>query len=181
MSMENKERNVPALFLDRDGTLNVDTDYLHEIEKFQWMPEAREAVKYANDRGYLVIVVTNQSGVARGMFGEDAVQELHRFMDEELEKIGAHVDAYYYCPHHPEAAVPAYRKDCSCRKPKSGLIDKACRDFAIDLEHSLMVGDSLRDVECAEGAGVRGILYQGGSLLGLVSSCIPEQGTGADY
>ena len=87
MSMEDKERKVPALFLDRDGTLNVDTDYLHEIEKFQWMPEAREAVKYANDRGYLVIVVTNQSGVARGMFGEDAVQDLHRFMDEELEKI----------------------------------------------------------------------------------------------
>jgi D-glycero-D-manno-heptose 1,7-bisphosphate phosphatase len=145
------------------------------------MPEAREAVKHVNDMGYLAIVITNQSGVARGMFGEQAVRELHAYMNEELEKIGAHLDGFYYCPHHPEAAVPEYRQDCACRKPKSGLIDKACRDFAIDLEHSLMVGDSLREVECAEGAGVRGILYQGGSLLGLVSSCIPEQGTGADY
>ncbi len=175
MSMENKERKIPALFFDRDGTLNVDTDYLHEIEKFQWMPEAREAVKYANDRGYLVIVVTNQSGVARGMFGEDAVQELHRFMEAELEKIGAHVDAFYYCPHHPEAAVPEYRRDCDCRKPKSGLIEQAGRDFAIDREHSLMVGDSPRDVECGEGAGVRVVLYKGGSLLELIRNNIDKE------
>ena len=170
MSMENNNAKgkIPAVFFDRDGTLNVDTGYLHEIDKLQWMPEAREAVKYVNDKGYLAIVITNQSGVARGMFGEDAVKALHAHMNEELGSIGAHVDAFYYCPHHPEAAVPEYRQDCSCRKPKSGLIEQACRDFSIDLEHSLMVGDSPRDVECGAGAGVRGALYEGGSLLALL-------------
>jgi D-glycero-D-manno-heptose 1,7-bisphosphate phosphatase len=177
--MANKmEKQVPAVFFDRDGTLNVDTGYLHEKEKLQWMPEAREAVKYVNDMGYLAIVITNQSGVARGMFGEQAVRELHAYMNEQLEKIGAHLDGFYYCPHHPEAAVPEYRQDCACRKPKSGLIDKACQDFEIDLEHSLMVGDSPRDVECAAGAGVRGILYQGGSLLELVKKFISARDTG---
>ena len=177
--MANKmEKQIPAVFFDRDGTLNVDTGYLHEKEKLQWMPGAREAVKYVNDMGYLAIVITNQSGVARGMFGEQAVNELHAYMNEELGKIGAHLDGFYYCPHHPEATVPEYRRDCDCRKPKSGLIDKACKDFAIDLEHSLMVGDSPRDVECGEGAGVRGILYQGESLLELVKKFISARDTG---
>jgi len=178
--MANKsEKKVPAVFFDRDGTLNVDTGYLHEKEKLQWMPEAREAVKLANDRGYLAIVITNQSGVARGMFGEKAVRDLHAYMNEELEKIGAHLDGFYYCPHHPEAAVPEYRKDCDCRKPKSGLISAACKDFDIDLGQSLMVGDSPRDVECAERAGVRGVLYKGGSLLELVDFLISAPDTGA--
>ena len=158
----------PAVFFDRDGTLNVDTGYLHEQEKLQWMPEAQKAVKYVNDRGYLAIVITNQSGVARGMFGEEAVKALHAYMNESLGKIGAHLDALYYCPHHPEAAVPSYRQDCDCRKPKRGLIEQACRDFDIDLGHSLMVGDSPRDVECGRGAGVKGVLYEGGSLLELL-------------
>ena len=178
--MANKsEKKVPAVFFDRDGTLNVDTGYLHEKEKLQWMPEAREAVKLANDRGYLAIVITNQSGVARGMFGEKAVRDLHAYMNEELEKIGAHLDGFYYCPHHPEAAVPEYRKDCDCRKPKNGLISAACKDFDIDLGQSLMVGDSPRDVECAERAGVRGVLYKGGSLLELVDFLISAPDTGA--
>ena len=159
------EKKVPAVFFDRDGTLNVDTGYLHEIEKLRWMPEAREAVKYVNDKGYLAIVITNQSGVARGMFGEEEVRKLHAYMNEELKGLGSHIDAFYYCPHHPEAAVPEYRRDCSCRKPKSGLIERACRDYPIDLGQSLMVGDSPRDVECGERAGVRGVLYKGGNLL----------------
>lgn len=178
MSMENKQKQgkVPAVFFDRDGTLNVDTGYLHEIDKLQWMPEAKEAVKYVNDKGYLAIVITNQSGVARGMFGEEEVRALHEHMNKELGAIGAHIDAFYYCPHHPEAAVSAYRKDCSCRKPKSGLIEQACRDFSIDLARSLMVGDSSRDVECGEGAGVRGVLYDGGSLLTLLKQYMLAEG-----
>ena len=172
LSMENKKGKIPAVFFDRDGTLNVDTGYLHEQEKLQWMPGAREAVKYVNDRGYLAIVVTNQSGVARGMFGEEAVKELHGYMNEELAGVGAHIDAFYYCPHHPEAVVPEFRQECSCRKPKSGLIEKACRDFDIDMEKSLMVGDSPRDVTCGEGAGVCGVLYEDGSLLDLLKHYI---------
>ena len=174
MNMGN-EKKVPAVFFDRDGTLNVDTDYLHEIEKFQWMPGAREAVKYVNDRGYLAIVITNQSGVARGMFGEEEVRNLHAYMNEELGALGAHIDGFYYCPHHPEAKVPAYRQDCSCRKPKSGLIEQACGDFSIDLQRSLMIGDSPRDVECGERAGVRGVLYEGGSLLELVKMSLDKE------
>ena len=109
------------------------------------------------------------------MFGEEDVTALHACMNDELGKIGAKLDGIYYCPHHPEAAVPEYRRDCDCRKPKSGLIEKACQDFAIDLEHSLMVGDSPRDVECGEGAGVRGILYKGGSLLELIRNNIDKE------
>lgn len=168
--MENKVR--PAVFFDRDGTLNVDTGYLHEISKFQWMPEAREAVQYVNARGFLAIVITNQSGVARGMFPERDVPALHEHMNAQLAALGAHIDGFYYCPHHPEAAVEEYRQDCACRKPKSGLIEAACRDFAIDRSRSVMIGDSPRDVECGERAGVRGVLYQGGSLLALVQRAL---------
>ena len=172
LSMGSKRETVPAVFFDRDGTLNVDTGYLHEKEKLQWMPEAKEAVKYVNDKGYLAIVITNQSGVARGMFGEEAVRSLHQYMNKELGVVGAHIDAFYYCPHHPEAVMPEYRQDCSCRKPKSGLIEQACQDFSIDLGRSLMIGDSPRDAACGEGAGVRGILYEGNSLLALVRKYI---------
>lgn len=168
--MENKQGQgkVPAVFFDRDGTLNVDTGYLHEIDKLQWMPEAKEAVKYVNDKGYLAIVITNQSGVARGLFDEETVHILHEHMNMELGAIGAHVDAFYYCPHHPEAVLPEYRQECNCRKPKSGLIEMACRDFPIDLKKSLVVGDSRRDIVCGNEAGVRGVLYKEGSLLELL-------------
>ncbi len=157
-----------ALFLDRDGTLNVDTDFLHRIEDFVWLPGAPEAVRWANDHGYLVIVVTNQSGVARGYFPEEDVQHLHDWMNEDLKRFGAHIDAFYYCPHLPDGPLPAYAKVCDCRKPKPGLIEAACRDYDIDRNASLLIGDAPRDVECAERAGVRGVRYEGGSLLDLV-------------
>lgn len=166
----------PAVFFDRDGTLNVDTGYLHETSEFRWMPEAPEAIKYVNDRGYLAIVITNQSGVARGLFPESDVLALHEYMNEQLAGLGAHIDAFYYCPHHPEGAVPEYRQECDCRKPRSGLIERACRDFAIDPGRSLMIGDSPRDVECGERAGVRGVLYKGGSLLELVRQMLESDG-----
>ena len=173
MNMASKGR--PAVFFDRDGTLNVDTGYLHEAAKLRWMPEAAEAVKYVKSLGYLAIVITNQSGVARGMFPESDVLALHDYMNEKLAAIGTRIDAFYYCPHHPEAAVPEYRQECDCRKPKSGLIERACRDFAIDRSRSLMIGDSPRDVECGERAGIRGVLYQGGSLLELVRQELKER------
>lgn len=164
-----------AVFFDRDGTLNVDTGYLHEKDKFQWMPEAVEAIKYVNDHGYPAIVITNQSGVARGMFPESDVRALHKYMNEQLAKQGAHIDAFYYCPHHPQGSVAAYAGDCNCRKPKAGLIEQACRDFEIDLSKSYLIGDSPRDLECGRRAGLpeSGLfLYEGGSLLDLMQQCM---------
>lgn len=157
-----------AVFFDRDGTLNVDKDYLYRIEEFEWMEDAPQAIRWANQKGFLVIVVTNQSGVARGYFTEDDVLRLHEWMNEDLARAGAHIDAFYYCPHLPNGRVDAYAKECNCRKPKPGLIERACVDFDIDKEASIMIGDKPRDVECAEAAGVRGALYEGGSLLQLL-------------
>ena len=161
-----------AVFFDRDGTLNVDGHYIYRIEDFKWMPDAAEAIRYCHDKGYLVIVVTNQSGVARGYYTEDDVHVLHEYMNDELKRLGTSIDAFYYCPHHPEAKIGKYRIDCDCRKPKPGMVLKACCDFGIDTSKSYMIGDKKRDVECGERAGVRGILYKGGSLLKLLQSLI---------
>ena len=157
-----------AIFFDRDGTLNVDKDYLYKIEDFEWLADAPQAIRWANERGFLVIVITNQSGVARGYFSEDDVHQLHEWMNEDLARFDSHIDAFYYCPHLPNGSVPTYAKECDCRKPKPGLIDRACADFNVDCGASLMIGDKPRDVECAEAAGVRGVLYRGGSLLELL-------------
>ena len=167
--------NKPAVFFDRDGTLNVDKDYLHKIEDFEWMPEAIEAIKYVREQGYLAIVITNQSGVARGYYPEADILAIHEHMNAELKKHGTCLDGLYYCPHHPDGAVPEYRRECDCRKPKPGLIEQARRDFPIDLGLSYMVGDSQRDLECARRAGVPEqhlLLYKGGSLLSLLEGSI---------
>ena len=161
-----------AVFFDRDGTLNVDTDYLYKIEEFRWEEGAVEAIRYCNDRGWLVIVVTNQSGVARGYYTEADVERLHAWMNEDLQKHGAHIDAFYYCPHHPKGVVAQYAKECDCRKPAPGLVETACKEFGIDKSRSVLIGDKERDVECAERAGVRGILYPGGSLLEVLRQYI---------
>ena len=157
-----------AIFFDRDGTLNVEVGYLYEFEKFKWIDGAIEAVKYCNDNGYLAIVVTNQSGIARSYYTEADVKELHRRMNEELSKHGAHIDDFFYCPHHPEGVVDKYSIDCECRKPKPGLIEEACRKYDIDKSKSLMIGDKPRDVECGENAGVRSVLFTGGNLLNVI-------------
>ena len=167
MNTENK-----AVFFDRDGTLNVDIHYLHRPEDFIWIPGAKEAICHVNDRGYLAILVTNQSGVARGYYPESDVQHVYDWMNSELQKVGAHLDALYYCPHHPEGKVPAYTKTCSCRKPATGLIDAACARFHIDRAKSYFVGDSDGDMLCAKNAGLKGLRYKGGSLLELVQQNI---------
>ncbi len=161
-----------AVFFDRDGTLNLDIHYLHRPEDFRWMPDAKEAVRYVNDHGYLAILVTNQSGVARGYFEERDVVRVYDWMNAELAKEGAHLDALYYCPHHPEGSVPQYARICTCRKPGPGLVNRACSDFAIDKTRSYFVGDTETDMACARNAGVRGVRYEGGSLLALVKETI---------
>ena len=161
-----------AVFFDRDGTLNVDVHYLHRPEDFIWIPEAKEAIKYVNDLGYLAILVTNQSGVARGYYPEEDVRKVYDWMNAELDKIGAHLDALYFCPHHPAGKVPQYTKACACRKPQTGMVDKACSDYGIDRSQSFFVGDSDGDMECAQRAGLTGIRYAAGSLLARLQDII---------
>jgi D-glycero-D-manno-heptose 1,7-bisphosphate phosphatase len=151
-----------AVFLDRDGTINTEKDYLYRPEDFAFIPGACQAVKLLNDAGFLVIVVTNQSGIARGYYDEGAVEGLHRHMDAELAKAGARVDAYYFCPHHPQHGGDRYGGECACRKPLPGMLVQAAADLAVDLGHSWMVGDKLADVEAGKRAGCRSLLVRTG-------------------
>lgn len=154
-----------AVFFDRDGTLNEDVGYLHRIEDFRWCEGAVEAIRYCNESGYLVIVVTNQSGVARGYFPEEDIRLLHMWMNEELMQQNAHIDAFCYCPHLEGGAVKEFAIACDCRKPLSGMVDEACEEYGIDRGQSVLIGDKESDMKCAENANIRGIQYKGGSLL----------------
>lgn len=161
-----------AVFFDRDGVFNVDKIDMYKIEDFEWIDGAKEAVKFCNDNGYLAIVITNQSGIARGLFTEADVRKLHNFINDELKKTGAHIDAFYYCPHHPNGVVPEYTKVCDCRKPEPGLILRACKDFDIDPKISFMIGDKQRDVDCGIAAGCKGFLFDGVNLLDSVKKML---------
>jgi D-glycero-D-manno-heptose 1,7-bisphosphate phosphatase len=164
----------PAAFLDRDGVLNLDSGYVHRPEDFIWVDGATAAVKRLNDAGYLVIVVTNQAGVARGYYEEEAVHRLHAFINRELRAEGAHVDAFYYCPHHPEGTVARYATTCESRKPGAGMMLRAMRDWPVDKASSLMIGDKELDLKAAHRAGLPGHLFQGGNLDSFVARLLPE-------
>jgi D-glycero-D-manno-heptose 1,7-bisphosphate phosphatase len=165
----------PALFLDRDGVLNEDRGYVHRREDFRWIDGAREAVAAFNRAGWLVFVVTNQSGVGRGYYDEAAIAALHEAMQADLAEAGAHVDAIYYCCEHPEAEVEAYRHpDPPNRKPNPGMLLQAMQDWPVDPARSLMVGDKPADLEAARRAGVRGVLFGGGDLLAFLQREVPS-------
>jgi D-glycero-D-manno-heptose 1,7-bisphosphate phosphatase len=170
----------PAVFFDRDGVLNHDQGYLYRPTDFEWIPGAVEAVRHLNSLGFLVFVVTNQSGVARGYYSEDDVDGLHAWMNAELAKFGAHIDAFYYCPHLPDGTVQEYRRDCRCRKPLPGLILQAFDEWEIDKERAFLVGDRLSDVQAAEAAGIRGFMFPGGNLLDFVRTKLTESDTWQD-
>lgn len=151
-----------AVFLDRDGTINVEKDYLHRIEEFDFIPGAPEAIKRFNDAGYLVVVVTNQSGVARGYYTEEDVDNLHSHISKELElRVGARVDAWMYCPHHP-GGKGSYALPCTCRKPLPGMLRDAARRLDISLVSSIMIGDKRSDIEAALAAGCKPVLVRSG-------------------
>jgi D,D-heptose 1,7-bisphosphate phosphatase len=155
-NLHNKQR---AIFLDRDGTINKYVGFLRNIDDFELIDGAAEAIKQINQSGYLAIVVTNQPVIARGEVSWDELNEIHRKMATLLGKEGAYLDGIYICPHHPdkgfEGERPEYKIDCDCRKPKPGLLLKAAKDFNIDLSQSYMIGDSDRDVEAGQNAGVK--------------------------
>jgi D-glycero-D-manno-heptose 1,7-bisphosphate phosphatase len=144
-----------AVFMDRDGTISEEVGYVNHPSRYRVFPYAAEAVSLINREGWLAILVTNQAGVARGYFPEDMITKVHSILSEELAAGGAHLDAIYYCSHHPSVGSPPYRLDCDCRKPKPGLIQQAAREFDIDLENSWMIGDRYSDVEMARRAGVK--------------------------
>jgi D-glycero-D-manno-heptose 1,7-bisphosphate phosphatase len=164
----------PAAFLDRDGVLNHDTGYVHTPDRFAWIAGAREAVRYLNDAGYLVFVVTNQAGVAHGYYEEAAIHALHAWMSAELKRGGAHIDAFFHCPHHPEGKVAAYRRDCSHRKPGPGMLLRARQQWRIDWGRSFLVGDRDSDIAAAAAAGIPGHKFPGGDLLAfLLATVLP--------
>lgn len=164
----------PALFFDRDGVLNEDLGFVHKPADLRWVPGAREAVLWLNQQGYLVFVVTNQSGIARGYFGTAEVEHLHDWMQGDLAAIGAHVDQFAYCPHHPEAPLPAYRRDCACRKPNPGMILDLLAAWPVDPARSLLIGDQPRDIAAAEAAKIAAARFFGGNLYDFLRATLPS-------
>ena len=164
----------PAVFLDRDGTINEQMGYINHISRFKLLPKVADAIRMLNENNYLVVVVTNQSGPARGYFPIELVHEVNSYMQELLRKEGANIDAVYFCPHLPEDG-------CNCRKPKTGMIDIACRDLDIDLSHSYMIGDMCDDIELAKNAGIKGIMVKTGYGLGELKYRIPKRNIKPDY
>lgn len=150
-----------AVFLDRDGTINIEKEYLYQTEDFEFIPGAPEAIRLLNQAGVMVVVVTNQSGVARGYYTEDDVMNLHRHITRELEQSGAHVDVWLFCPHHPDGRG-SYALPCACRKPLPGMLHEAAERYDIDLENSTMIGDKRADIEAGKAAGCRSVLVRTG-------------------
>lgn len=166
-----------AAFFDRDGVLNLDKGYVHRREDVQWTPGAVEAIRLANAAGLAVVVVTNQSGVARGYYGEAEVDALHAWMAEQLAAQGARVDRFYHCPFHAEAVVEAYRQaDHPDRKPNPGMLLKAIAELSLDPARSFLIGDQLSDVIAGARAGVASYLFEGGDLAALTAQAIAELG-----
>lgn len=156
----------PAIFIDRDGTLSEEVGYVNHPSRFHLFPFSAAAIKLINDNGWLAILTTNQSGVARGYFSEALVIDIHEQLKRDLENYDARLDAIYYCTHHPQVGEPPHRLDCDCRKPKTGLIQRAVADLDIDLQASWMIGDRYRDVETARNAKLHSALVLTGYGLG---------------
>jgi len=153
----------PALFLDRDGVVIDDTHYVGTVDQIRWIPGSAAAVRQANGAGYAIVVVSNQSGVARGLFGEAEVETIHQHIRERfLAESGATFDGFYFCPHHEREGIGAYRIDCDCRKPKPGMLLRAAEDLDLDLSRSWLIGDRLSDMQAGIAAGCRTILVRTG-------------------
>ncbi|RDI28425.1 D-alpha,beta-D-heptose 1,7-bisphosphate phosphatase [Pseudacidovorax intermedius] len=155
-----------ALFLDRDGVINVDHGYVHTPETTDFVAGIFDLVATANRRGWLVVVVTNQAGIARGYYDEQQFNTYMAWVRAQFETRGAHIDAIYFCPHHPEHGLGDYRQQCDCRKPAPGMFQAAIRDLGIDPGSSVMVGDSATDMQAADVAGVGTLLLLGSEQVG---------------
>jgi D-glycero-D-manno-heptose 1,7-bisphosphate phosphatase len=152
----------PAVFLDRDGTLNVDVGYLHAIDQLELFPWTADALRLLKRAGYLLVVVSNQAGIAQGLIAPGFVEQAHAEMLRRVREAGGDLDALYFCPHHPRGAIKELATDCRCRKPLPGMIDDAARDLGIDVARSWVVGDKWLDVQLGHAAGARSILVRTG-------------------
>jgi D,D-heptose 1,7-bisphosphate phosphatase len=160
--MQGGGKKQAAVFLDRDGTINEEVGYLDRPEKLRLIPGVARAIRVINDSGMKAIVVTNQSGVARGFFDEQMVAAIHGRLQAMLRETGAWIDCFYYCPHHPTQGEGRYRRDCPCRKPAPGMLLRAAKELDLSLEDSYIIGDTLKDIEAGARIGVRGVLVQTG-------------------
>jgi D-glycero-D-manno-heptose 1,7-bisphosphate phosphatase len=180
---ETKESNTlrPAVFLDRDGTINEQMGYINHTCRFQLLPGAAEAIKKLNDADIPVVVVSNQSGLARGYFPEELLTAVHEKMNRLLAEKGAHVDGIYYCPHHPEAKEERFRATCNCRKPKPGLVLDAAEQLSLDPERSYVVGDRWSDIKTAANCGAKSVLVRTGYGRGDEQYIGPQQEIQPDH
>lgn len=151
-----------AIFLDRDGTINVEKDYLHKIEDFEFEKNVIEGLKILSELGYIFVVVTNQSGIARGYYSEEDLIILNNHIKDILNKEGIKIEKFYFCPHHPEKGIGKYKVECNCRKPNTGMLDQAVEEFNIDRKSSFMIGDNISDIEAGIRAGMTSILVTTG-------------------
>ena len=147
-----------AVFLDRDGTINEEVGYISDSAQFRLFDYAAEAIRLLNKAGWLTVIVTSQAGIARGIFPESFLTSLHEQMQLELSRLGATIDAIYYCPHHPTEGEVPYRRECDCRKPKPGMLKRAADELNVDLSASVVIGDRFRDLGMAQAVGARSVL-----------------------
>ena len=173
VSLSSVIQSAQSIFLDRDGTINEDTGYVSHPDELIIYPWAAEAVRLINEAGLMAFVVTNQSGVARGLYTEDTLHAIHERMRQELAREGARIDAIYYCPHHPGFGDPRYRSLCDCRKPRPGLLHRAAREHNLDLTRSFIIGDKASDMNLAANVGASGALVMTG--YGRATQAEPER------
>ena len=171
----------PAVFLDRDGTINEQMGYVNHLSRFQLLPGVARAIRSLNEAGLPVVVVTNQSGLARGYFPESLLEAVHAELHRLLAREGAHLDGLYICPHHPEAREERFRLDCDCRKPRTGLLERAAAELGLDLGRSYMVGDRWSDLRCGAAVGATTVLVLTGYGRGDAAYVGPGQTVQPDH
>lgn len=158
--MSDQENSRPALFLDRDGIINVDRGYVHKKKDFEFINGIFELCRQAKAFGYWIFIITNQSGIGRGYYTERQFNDLSEWMEAKFREQNVTIDKVYFCPHHVEATIDKYKKDCQCRKPKPGMIFRANKDYKVDLPNSILLGDKLTDIQVGQKAGIlTNILY----------------------
>ena len=163
---ENKVMKKPAIFLDRDGTINEEMGYINHETRFVLIPGTLQAIKIINDLDYYAIIITNQAGLARGYFKPDLLERIHSCFLKTVEEAGAKIDGLYFCPHHPDGIVEEFSIKCNCRKPAPGMIEQAIKDFEIDLENSYMIGDRYKDIKFGKKFNLKTIMVLTGYGIG---------------